>query len=188
MQVQGAFTEGAGDRPRRLDGWVYFRPYLVQDSLCTMEASFITGLGNEDGYDWSVERFAYWNWVARTGSECEIEDRSQVPDTAVQSDEPIPTSAMAYILVHSDELLTLAYNHVAAATETPESARNRLLGYQSNTSYRLERIELTEQSSPEYGFAFRATYQARSQLEGPSVIFSVTPHGFLVHDVGRWIA
>jgi hypothetical protein len=188
FEVQGAFTASIGDRPPRLDGWVFLQPYLVQGSQCLMEASFISGIGSGSGYEWSVERFSYWNWPAVTGNDCEIEERSQVPGAAVLSSEPIPSSAMAYILFHSDELLTLAYDHVAAAPEIPEAARERMLAYRSNSTFRLERIELTEQSSPEFGFAYRATYRAAPELEGPSVVFSVTTAGFLVHGVGIWIA
>lgn len=186
MHVQGAHTDGIGGRPQRLDGWVFFRPYLVQDALCTMEASFVTGLGNGDGYDWSVERFSYWSWIARTASECEIDDRSQVPATAVQSSEPIPTSEMAYIVANSDELLSLAYGHMAAAADIPAEARDSMLHYRSDSSFALERIELTRDSLPGRGFAFTATYRSGAQTGGPAVVFSVTPSGFVIHDVGVW--
>lgn len=188
LEVQGAFTQGSGERPDRLDGWVYFVPYLVQSSVCMMEARFVTGLGTESGYDWSVERFAYWNWLAGAASECEIEDRSDIPRSAVQSSEPIPSSALSSILSSSEELLTLAYRHIEAATELSELERESVLRYRSSSSYRLDRIELTEESAPEYGFAYRATYRAAAALEGPTIVFSVTSSGFVIHAVGKWVA
>jgi hypothetical protein len=87
LEIQGAYTYAAGDRKARLDGWVYFEPYEVQIDLCMMEASFVTGIGADQGYAWSLERFAYWNWISSSVASCEIADRSQLPTHTVQSSE-----------------------------------------------------------------------------------------------------
>jgi len=188
LEVQGAFTDGSAGRPARLDGWVYFEPYTVQGTLCMMEATFVTGLRHDSGYDWSAERFAYWNWQVGASGNCQISARAQLPSSAVQSSEPIPSATMAYVLAHSDELLALAFRYAETAIEETEPAHDRILGYAANGAYRLERIEVTKHSSPEYGFAYSATYRATGKLEGPVVVFSVTPSGFVVHSVGLWIA
>lgn len=188
LEVQAAFTQESDGRPARLDGWVYFEPYEVQGALCMMEARFVTGLRSGDSYDWSLERFAYWNWQAGATDSCRISDRSQLPDSAVQSGEPIPSATLVYVLANSDRLLALAYEHAEASLEEDDSARDRIVGYAANGRYQLERIEVTQHSSPAYGFAYSATFRASGVLEGPVVIFSVTASGFVVHSVGTWIA
>jgi hypothetical protein len=188
LEVQGAYTDASGDRSARLDGWVYFEPYEVPFDLCMMEARFISGIGADNGFDWSLERFAYWNWISSSVASCEIADRSQVPTSAVQSSEPIPSATMSYILANSDELLALAYGYLESTMDGTEPANDRILRYRENSSYRLERIAIVQQSSPDFGFAYRATYRASGAVEGPSVTFSVTQLGFEIHVVGLWIA
>ena len=188
LEIQGAYTHPSGDQKARLDGWVYFEPYEVQIDLCMMEAGFVTGIGADEGYVWSLERFAYWNWMSSSGANCEIADRSQLPTYAVQSSEPIPSATMSYILANSDQLLALAYSHLESTIDGTEPANDRTLLYRENKSYRLERVAIVQRSSPDFGFAYRATYRAPGAIEGPSVTFSVTEFGFEIHIVGLWIA
>ena len=187
LAVDGTFTDRSADRPARLDGWVTFKPYEVQDSLCMLEASFITGLRIGEEYDWSLERFAYWNWDA-SRDRCEVASRSQVPEHAVQSNEPIPSATMEFVLANSAELLMLAYEFVESEIDETESGRDRILAYRQDDSFRMDRIAITKSTSAEFGFAYSATYRAPGRLEGPAVTFSVTQSGFVIHGVGLWIA
>src|SRR5690606_19229744 len=186
LEVEGTFTDESGGRPARLDGRVYFEPYLVNGRLCMMEAMSISGLRYENGYDWTTARFTYSNWQVGATGECSISARSLVPDSAVKSSEPIPSATLAYVLINSHELLALAYRHVETSIEEAEPMLDRILDYAANGAYRLERIAITKGSSPEYGFAYEAMYRAPEQLEGPVVVFSVTPSGFVVHSVSLW--
>ena len=187
LGVEGTFTDQSADRPARLDGWVTFKPYEVQDSLCMMEASFITGLRIDEEYDWSVERFAYWNWDS-SRDRCEVASRSQIPEHAVQSDEPIPSATMAFVLANSSELLALAYEYIESGIDETESGRDRILAYREDDSFRINRLAITKSASADFGFAYSATYRAPGRLEGPAVTFSVIQSGFVIHGVGLWIA
>ena len=187
IEVEGTFTAPRGDRPARLDSWVTFRPYVVQGSLCTMEASFVSGIRVAEEYVWSVEQFAYWNWDANA-ADCETASRSRIPGSAVQSTEPIPSAAMAFILAHASELLALAYEHLEQEVDESEPGRGWILAYREDSRFRMDRISITKSSAPDFGFAYSATYRATGRTEGPAVTFSVTPSGFVIHAVGRWIA
>jgi hypothetical protein len=187
LGVEGTFTDRSADFPARLDGWVTFEPYEIEDGLCMMAASFVTGLRIDEEYDWSIERFAYWNWDADR-DRCDVASRSQIPDHAVQSNEPIPSATMAYVLANSNELLTLAYEYIELEIDETEPGRDRILAYRENGSFRIDRIAIAESSSPEFDLAYRATYRAPGRLEGPAVTFSVSRSGLVIHGVGLWTA
>lgn len=186
LGVDATFTGQSDDQPARLDGWVTFEPHEIQDDLCMMEASFITGLRIDEEYDWSVERFAYWNWDASQDG-CEVASRSQISGRPVQSNEPIPSTTMAFVLANSRELLTLAYEYLESIDETAPG-RDMILAYREVGSFEIDRIDISQSGSREFGSAYSATYRAPGRLEGPAVVFSVTQSGFVIHDVGRWIA
>jgi hypothetical protein len=187
LGVEATFTSPTDDRPARLDGWVTFEPYEVQDSLCMLEASFMTGLQADEEYDWSVERFAYWSWDAG-GDGCDVVNRSQIPGRPVQSSEPIPSATMAFVLANSSELLTLAYDYVESEIGETEPMRDRILAYLVDSSFRIDRIEIAKSSLPELGFAYSATFRAPGRVEGPAIVFSVTQSGFVIHSIGLWTA
>jgi hypothetical protein len=182
LGVQVMFTDRSADLPARLDGWVTFEPHEVQDGLCTMEAIFVTGLRIDEEYDWLVERVAYWNWD--TGRDpCSVASRSQIPRHAVQSSEPIPPAAMAYVLANSSELLKLAYDYAESEMDETEPGRDRILAYREDGSFQVDRIEIAKSNS-EFDLAYSATYRAPGRPEGPAVTFSVTQSGLVIHGVG----
>lgn len=182
LGVEAMFTDRSADFPARLDGWVTFEPYEIQDGLCTMAAIFVTGLRVDEEYDWKVERVAYWHWDAARDP-CDVASRSRIPRRAVQSSEPIPPAAMAYVLANSSELLALAYEFVEAEIDETEPGRDRILAYREDGSFRIDRIEIARSSS-EFDVAYSATYRAAGRPDGPAVIFSVTRSGLVIHGVG----
>jgi hypothetical protein len=188
LSLGGTYTPASRVSAANLVGEVYLAPYEVQGELCVMEAWFRTGFDSGNGYEWGTQSSAYWNWVHDQGDDCEISGRSDVPQNAVVTNEPVPSAALKYVLVNAGELLTLYFDQVAREPEIDESLKERFLNYRNDESYRLDRLRITPQSVPDTGFAYSATFRAFERSEGPSVTFSITRTGFVVHSVGFWIA
>lgn len=188
LDVRGTYTAPTDRSDDYLIGEVYFEPYSVQSGLCIMEARFKTGHGRNGQYEWGAERYGYWNWLRVEGRSCEISDRSEVPEDAVVTNEPIPSTSLMYILRNASELLSLYFDHIEGESAISSSQKERLLSYSSDPSFHLDQVRITPESAPKIGFAYSATYRSPNLSEGPSVTFSISMSGFTIHAVGFWIS
>ena len=188
LEVQGTYTARTDTSGEYLTGEIYFQPYSVQSSLCVMEAWFRTGHGRNGQYEWGAERYGYWNWLHVEGRSCEISDRSELPEDAVVTNEPIPSASLIYILSNASELLSLYFVHVAGESAISSSQKEQLLNYSNDPNFRLNQVGITAESTPEIGFAYTAMYRSPNFSEGPIVTFSISEFGFRIHAAGFWIS
>lgn len=188
LGVEGFFVQGSPELGARLEGRVHFEPYEVQGTLCVAEAWFTTGWQTDTGYDWSPTFHVYRNWLRETRGDCQIDSWSNVPQHAVRTTEPIPSSTLSFVLSNAAEILNLGFDHATNAVASDEPWFEKFLGYRGDRSFQLSDLEITEESVPGVGFAYRATYRSPDRTEGPVIVFSVTRAGFVVHSVGQWVA
>ena len=186
--VQATYTPASGSTAAYLVGRVYLEPYAVGADLCVMEVWAKTGRQASRGYEWGGDQVSHRNWLRRAEAACESPDEAEPRQDAVVTSEPVPSAELAFIMRNADELLAQFFERAAADAAIDAAAKARLLSYRAAPSPRLDRVGITDVSLPGIGFAFRATFRSAGSLEGPAVVFSVSPAGFVVHSVGIWIA
>ncbi len=168
------YSDPGAENGYALVGFLWLRPYFVQESLCAVPRYAVEGRLNGDDYTWEFQRPIFY-WQAESADSCDIKDSSQIPD-AVETRESIPTHAIVQIINGSQELLELALSN-------PNAARFR----DSGRAWRLREVSLSRGLAPDIGIAYTATFDADRVRSGPSVSFSLKGEGFEVYDVGEWV-
>ena len=188
LSVEGTFRPPSETSGATLSGRAYMAPYEVQGSLCVMEVWFVSGRWKINAYEWTSYETAYWNWLRDPQGDCRILNRSAVPEDAVETRAAIPSASLPIILSNAAEILALAFDYTTRSTEMEAADKTRFLKFRDEPAYRLSEIRLSMESQPGIGFVYHATYRSPGESEGPTVMFSVTPAGIVVHGVGSWIA
>ncbi len=196
MNVEGTYAATNYMDTPELRGVVWFRPYLIQSSLCLAEVFHIIGVKSSEGIEWRqpVPRYLYWE--ADAPNSCAISDRSQIPSDSVAGNRSLPSADMVQIIQRSDELLAAGLRYATEdidfdaqwekGSERPEQERARFSRFQSDTSLKLISVDLDSYPLPGHGFAYSARFAGGGTTYGPSVRFSVTPAEFRIHGAGYW--
>lgn len=197
LDFEGVYTAREDPNESDLYATVWFKPYLVQERLCSLQAWHARGIKQDDVWRWSEERSSYFYWKADQ-RRCSLEHSSNRPANAVFTSDEIPTAQVIQAIYEADSLLRMGLDYALNEADYdalykegsvgPERMRARFRRLSEDDGLRLTELRLSPESTVEVGFALVATYGSDRAQEGPVIKFSVTPNGFVIHGVGHWMA
>ena len=197
MDIEGTLNVEAGGGQERLFGIVWFRPFLVQGSLCLLPTIHTRSTKTHLGFDLQDSAFGYTYWLSQFPEACAITDKSSIPADAVRSDDVLPSASVAQILRGAEGLLDSALDFAIneqdwesqweEGSAEPEKQRSKFRRFQSDSTVRLLRVSLNPVPIQDFGFVYNAKFGGHKSIDGPSVSFSATPTGLVLHSVSWWV-
>ncbi|MCH7509915.1 MAG: hypothetical protein IIB68_08740 [Proteobacteria bacterium] len=181
FDLKGYYVVSGQTKKSELHGFLYLGPYQVRKTLCVLQMYVIALPHTAEGFEASNRGRPYYTYWKRNSPEtCKIDSRDEIP-SPVKVEQGLPTTALEKIIYNADFLLDLARAHVDWKEVSDRFEFD-------DDVWRLSEVSLGIVRQPGLEWGYRARYVAENhRARGPIVSFSLTPNGFEIHGVGRWV-